>query len=784
MLRPAPITGVLLVLLGAAGISHGQPADRTFLAVPIAVQAPGLPETFVKAYHDGSVFWVDVAALLELVGFTVGVDGLVLSAADAERRFLLDYDARQLTVGDEPPLFLWSELHHSDGLFMVAVGSLKKFFGDDVTWDDARLVLRLSTAASHFATAALGPRRFLGGEVAGPLRFGLERRLVGGGVVSWHASSQWYRGRPLHHQASATYTLSALGGAVHGTVGTHGQSPAVSYTFARPRSVLLTRLEVGTQVVQGITRTGGVRISNQPLVSPHVQRTGTVRGRVEPHAVVEVLAAGQVTDRAQADGLGRYELRVPAYYGTTEAVVHVRPLGGLPSYERREYVLTTAALALHRRVYYDAAYGPEETVARVRYGITPRVTARAAGGTEGEYQLGITGSPLPSVVLSASAGWPLHLAAASGQLWSRGLRVHATYVSTDGSRTAQLAGSGQWRRWSGQMAGSSYQTAEGARTRQLAPSIAYYGRGGLSLRQQLQLADHDGVFRRTWRSALGYTRSAWGSGLHLALFARGGQELTTGGQLLVSFRQVFLGITADYTPATRALAGHITLQLRTPAGSVRSRMDSRGSHTHSGYGSVSVGPGVRLGAGGLDDAAALIRVFDDRNRNGRRDADDPILDEVEVHVWHAAQSRRADGAVRVSYLSPYTAYQVQLVEQSIRDPLLRPTTGYSFSFMADPGRTKLIDVPLQRLPLVRGRVHAAGLALSRLRVEILRGSETVATAPVYRDGGFAVRLEGGYYELRVVDVVDGAVRGTQPLEVPRSSSTLDVDVILINEPDQ
>ena len=541
--------------LAAVSVSHAQAPDRTFLAVPIAVQAPGMPETFVKAYHDGSLFWVDVVALLELVGYTVHTDDLMLTAMDATRRFLLDYGARQLTVGDEPPLFLWSELQHSDGLFLVAAGGLKKLFGDDVTWDDTRLALRLSTAAAHFETAALGPRRFLGGEVPGPLRFRLERRLLGGGAVSWHATSQWYRGRPLDNHASATYTLSALGGAVQGGLGTSGQAPSVSYAFARPSSVLLTRLEIGTQVVQGTARTGGLRVSNQPLVSPHVQRTGTVRGGAEPHAVVEVLAGGQVTDRTQADELGRYQLRVPAYYGTTEAVVRVRPLGGLPAYERHEYVLTTPALALHRRLNYDAAYGPEEAVARVRYGITPRVTARAAGGSEGEYQVGITGSPLPSVVLSASGGWPLHLAAASGQLWRRGLRVHATYSSTDDSQSAHLGAGGQWRRWSGQMVGSSYQAAGGVRSRQLSPALSYYGRAGFSLRQQVQLADRDGVVQTSWRSALGYTRSAWDAGLHLSLFARGAAEVTSGGQLLLSFRQVFLGVTAEYTPAVRALAG-------------------------------------------------------------------------------------------------------------------------------------------------------------------------------------------------------------------------------------
>ena len=764
--------------LASAAVGHAQAPDRTFLAVPIAVRAPSLSETFVKAYHDGALFWVDVAALMELVGYTVHVDGLVLTAMDATRRFRLDYKARQATVGDAPPVFLWSELQHSDDLFLLAVGGLKKVFGDDVTWDAAGLALRLSTAAEHFETAALGARRFLGGEAPGPLRFGLERRMLGGGVVSWHATSQWYRGRPLHNRASASYTLSALGGAVQGGVGTSGQTPSVSYTIVRPASLLLTRLELGTQVVQGGTRTEGVRVSNQPLVSPHVQRTGTVRGLAEPHSVVEVLAGGQVTDRAQADALGRYQLRVPAYYGTTEAVVRVRPLGGLPSYERREYVLTTPALALHRRLYYDAAYGPGEAVARVRYGITPRMTARAAGGSEGPYQLGLTGSPLSSIVLSASAGWPLHLAAASGQLWRPGLRVHANYVSADDSRSAQLGASGQWRRWSGQLTGSSSQVEGAPPSRQLSPALAYTGRGGISLRHQLQFTDRDGAFQTSWRSALGYTRSAWDAGLRLSLFARGAQKVTTGGQLLVSFRQAFLGVTAEYTPALRALAGYVTLQLRTPAGSLRSRMDSHGGHTHSGYGSVSVGPGIRFSDGALDDTGALVRVFDDRNRNGRRDAGDPILDDVAVQVWHATQSRRGDGAVRVSHLSPYTTYQVELVEQTIHDPLLRPATGYTFSFMADPGHTKHIDVPLQRLPLVRGHIQTGGLAPARLRVEVLRGAETVSSTPVYSDGGFVLRLEGGHYELRVVDVVDGVVLRAQPLDVPRSSGALDVDVIL------
>ena len=778
MLRPL-IFATCAIWMAAPATCYAQvpdPPTRTFLAAPISVRAPGL-ETFVKAYHDGERIYVDVEQMLTLLGFTVVRDGALLTAADAKRRFSLNYDRRSATLGSAPPVLLVDALQYSDGVYLVTVAGLRKVLDPDVTWDAARLTLRLSTSATRFSPAALGQRRFLGGEVPGPLLYGLDRRLVGGAVVAWQATSQWRRGRAFHNTAAATYTLNMLGGALQGAISTSAHGNNISYTHARPHSLLLTRVEVGTEAVRGVRRTRGVRMSNLPLVTPHVQRTSTVRGEVEPHAMVEVLAGGQVTDRTQADEIGRYRLRVPAYYGTTEVVTRVSPLGGIAPYERREYIFTTQALAAHKRLYYDAAYGEEDAHALIRYGVTPRVTAHGAWGGRSGYRVGLSASPAPSIVLDAEAGWPLHVAALSATWSRRGIRAHGAYASAQKAQHRQLGASAQWGRLGAHLTATAHHSAQGITSRQASSTASYHARSGVSLRQQLKVVADHGIVRTTWRSVLGFTRSTHSAGLHINAFAHDDGRVRAGGEVLIGYRRIFVGLNAAYTPSTRAIAGHVTVQVRTRAGTVRSYMDSQGAHTYTAHGTASVWPGVRFGDGASNDTAAILRVFRDRNRNGRKDPEDPILDDVDVDLWHATVARRGDGTLEATHLAPYAAYQVTIQERSIRDPLLRPAQGYTFSFIAAPGHTKLIDIALQRLPLVRGRVRTAALATSRLRVVALRGAEAVATAPVYRDGGFSLRLEGGAYLLRVEDVVEASVVVEQPLEVPRSARTLNVEII-------
>ena len=85
---------------------------------------------------------------------------------------------------------------------------------------------------------------------------------------------------------------------------------------------------------------------------------------------------------------------------------------------------------------------------------------------------------------------------------------------------------------------------------------------------------------------------------------------------------------------------------------------------------------------------------------------------------------------------------------------MTPATGYTFSFIADPGRTKIIDIPLQRMPMVTGTVRGMTISPSRLRLLVFQGDEQVEAADLYRDGGFTLLLPPGRYDLRLVDVLD------------------------------
>ena len=149
----------------------------------------------------------------------------------------------------------------------------------------------------------------------------------------------------------------------------------------------------------------------------------------------------------------------------------------------------------------------------------------------------------------------------------------------------------------------------------------------------------------------------------------------------------------------------------------------------------------------------MLRLFEDANGDGRYQASESVLPHIQAQLYHGGLERRPDGVLRASYLEPFGRYQVQILEQSIRDPYLRPATGYTFSFVADPGRTKNIDIPMQRVPLVRGSVRGLRRAPSRLKVHVLRGGLEAASAEVYRDGGFALRLEAGRYTVRLMDVI-------------------------------
>ena len=749
------------------------PDGKVYLEVPLMVQAPGF-HSVVRAYHDGERFFVDAALLFERLGYTVERQGLQLVASDVDRRFALDFALQEATRADGTTVSLDGDAHNSDRRYLLAIEALERLFHSDIFFDEARLSLQLSTVAEGFDTFALGPRAYMGSEVPGPLRFGRQRHLLGGVVASWYATRQWHTGRANYTDGNVHFATSMLGGSVRGSL---GNNPEATYLFDRPGRTRLTRLEVGRMASAGHQHVDAVRVSNLPLSSLHLQRTATLQGRAEPHAMVEVVTGGHVVDRTQVGQSGRYRLRVPAYYGTTESIVRVHPLGGAQPYEERHYFLATPSLAPPGRLYYDAVIGAGGAL-HARYGILPRLTARISGQHRGDFRTGVAASPVPFVVLSADVAWPLRLVQASAHLWHRHLSTEAAFTSEKGHAQGHLVVAGQWQRLSVQLTGSASRSRGGWAALRLAPSLSYHARGGMAARFQVQAARYGGLGTTLWNAAASKALAARRGGLQLGLFARGTRIVRSGGiEALLTMSHLSLGVMAAYDPTPRRLLAQVTLQVRTSALGIASRANTDGTHTHSAYGSINVGPDLRLTRALRDETAALLRPFEDLSGNGRLDPGEPLLPEVDVQLFHATLQRTSSGALRALYLEPYAAYQVQIIEQSIRDPWLRPTTGYSFSFIADPGRTKVVDIPLQRVPLVRGLVRSFERPASRLRVRALMDGMPVATAEVYRDGGFALRLAQGTYVLRLEDAVEETLLLQQPLVVPAGTRVMDVELV-------
>ena len=609
-------------------------------AVPLSVEAPGY-HGVVRAFHDGKAFYVDISGLFELLGFTVSRRGAVVEALDVSRRYVVDFGQ---AVERETGVSLSGQILLSGTQHLVTIEGLSRLFASDIHFEEARLSLRLSTAAERFNIDTVRKRTPLSSEAPGPVRFGRERPLWGGALTTYHLSWSTARGP----QGSIRFTGSVLGGALRGTV---GRASTYSYLFDRPASRSLTQVEIGrlhAPYFQELPALDALRLSNIPLVRRHLQRSTTYRGRTDPHALVEATVSGLVVDRAQADGKGRYSLVVPTQYGSTEVLLKTKPLAAATRIERR---LLFVSADLLDRIGSSLSYHGRR---------------------------GLSG----------------------------GVRVSSERFGQSGHAPHRVL---------------SYRLSAGQRA----------AAGGLTLFAQ-------------------------GLGNHVV------RECGVEGFWL--WRHVSVGLSVGHGTELSGFNASPSLRLDTTGVSIESR-HSRRTHTLAAFGTLDMGPRPRLLRGGGQESAAVLRIFEDEDGDGVFDANERIMPEVEAQIYHAGLRREKDGALSAAYLEPYAAYQVQIIERSIRDPNLSPQAGYSFSFIADPGRSKTIDIPLSRPLSIKGTIEGLRRAPSRVRVAVWQGGAQVRTADVYRDGGFFLRLTAGRYTLRLTDMLNGDVLGAQPLVV-------------------
>lgn len=250
--------------------------------------------------------------------------------------------------------------------------------------------------------------------------------------------------------------------------------------------------------------------------------------------------------------------------------------------------------------------------------------------------------------------------------------------------------------------------------------------GASAVPLRLQAAYDDQTVSR-WAGELQYARGLW--------FGAVGAERSS--------------ITGHY--ATRA-----RIQINTGWMWLSARSEMSGSevrHWQSARGTVSLGNGIALSSLHEENTEAVIRIFADTNLNGAMDPGEAVSYDALISVPERAPNRASSGVWRLLNLEPHATYTVTITRESIIDPNLHPATGYVFAFVAEPGRTRRIDIPLQPLPVLTGQVSGWPAAYELLK---LSASSEVHRLPIYSDGAFLAQLPPAEYEVLLKHRITGA----------------------------
>ena len=728
-------------LLTAPLADAARQPQTVLLEVPVMLEAPG-HSSMVRAWHDGADFYVDASALLRQLGYVITRSESHLTAQDAQHSYVVAC----ASLGAPE--------------CMVRPEVLAQAMGNQLFFDQERLHI-------HAASRAVDLKRTrTGGDSEIPLQFGRTRALWGGLMAHWELQNHSHA-----RAARVRLTSSALYGTLRVTL---DHAPSLTYAFDLPRSRWLTSAEIGRIA----PLQSWVRLSNRLLARRTVQRMATVTGAAAAHAFVEARLGQTVVDHAYADASGVYQLNIPARYGTSEVTIHERPLGGRPPSVSRYHWLTLSALEPPGRLHYDitlarSIHGAATSV-EARYGLRPRLTVHVEHTrtpTRTANTTGLLASLGALAAVNARLKWPESVATLGVRLWRPWIDVDLQLDTRTNGRMHASFSAGPV---GGLLSASRYAASAQHTYTSLHPSLWVHAGHRWSFRTAVH--SHAGSGQKRGQSW------AWDWRLSVARhFARARWSLQTGNRQVgglnafASFGRWSIGFTAawDRYAHTFVHATYIGINSSAARMIAQSRRGQRGFwHSQTVGGTLALGAGRVLFPSDYRHSAVLVRVYHDANGNGRRDPHERLLPQVQVQIHQAAFRREPDGAIYAAHLEPFGTYQVRILEASVRDPSLVPASGWEFAFLAEPGRTKVLNVAMQRLPHVAGQITGLDRPPSRLQVTG-QGFESV---PVYRDGGFELRLRPGAHTLSVQDVLTGKTLAEHTVTVRSGSSVVRIDL--------
>ena len=725
--------------------------------------------------------------------------------------FTIDPVKQIITLADKRYELPPKEMFKGEVDIYLSTEKFEEIFGIACTVNFNRLLIVAETKkelpALVHRKAALERTEMRGGPgvpVKYPLRYDLQRSLLGGAVMDYNVTASF---NGLSSQGTG-YTLTGggevAGGDIQGSlVGAQGQAP--SFSDVRWRYVVreddyFSSLKAG-QITTGsdfVPRITGVGVSNEPVEPRVMFNNYVVDGYTEPESDVELYLDDRLIDFQRTDAAGYYRFQFPLTYGTMRVAVKTfSKYGDINVNEKQIQIPFTfvpeGVLSYNLQAGKETNNAPQANDiyfgnTNLLYGASDWLTLN--GGFEGAskgtlrkpvFDGGFSSRLFSQYIVNVDAAPGAYYHADANALFASNAGVFVQYA--DNKLTDTLVGTTPQQ--NGNLAvylpltfissATGFRLSEeytaSASGKSLAPRFDLSTR----LSDMQLLLSYSEVMNGAAVHPLKFSGSGFLTTTAMYMLPRGSflpgflQALLLRGQATVdvrgktlqdatlqfskTFMQIFqfnLGFERNVALKSTSLEAGLIMDLNfTRTSSVLDQTNGSSTSRHSVYGSMAVDQNngklylsnrEEIDKGGLD-----VVLFVDNNGNGVYDAGDDLIPARGVKVDGTGKIEVGrDSIIHVSQLQSYFRHNLEVDRQQI-DPNLVPMDD-KFSFVVDPNEIKRIEIPFYRGGTISGTVYfdneGVRTPLSGIRM-IMQSTE----------GGFGDTLrtfaDGGFYAMNV-----------------------------------
>jgi predicted negative regulator of RcsB-dependent stress response len=564
----------------------------------------------------------------------------------------------------------------------------------------------------------------------------------------------------------------------------------------------ISTIQIGAVPIAGsLARTAfGVNISNNPVVPRRVLDLFAIEGFTTADSEVELLVAGQLVDFTRADELGYYRFNVPLSYGTVRIGIRIYTPQGEVLFEERQLQIPFTFVPRGLLTYNVQARmqrAPREDSsltllgrADVAYGLTNNITTKfgvnrvfdsisvayqpfvsASTRLFDQYLVNVDYIPNSQVRTSASVFYANNTAISIqyGNYFGQPVNDFVNTLLVRDLQVGyflpfQLFGKasgirfGYDRLW---LQNGETQRFQGDYNTRIGPLISRFNyreervkRDGLEQENQ-RLATVSltytiprkpgipvfvrGMFFRTQlrHDMKRFDATALGS-------FQFSQTVFKTGRFTVSFDRDFLN-------QNNRIQFGLLYDFQSFRSSSQLNVAQKAFDVQYGYSqnfSGSFGADLRNGMilptnrDQVGRAGVTVRTFIDANNNGIWDQGEEVIPATAIKLDQSANMiMGSDGLLRITQLQNYWTYRLTVDLRSLPDATLVPLKP-KFSFVADPNRFKLIDIPLYKTGTIEGVVYNEKIAgkpepQPGLRMALNRvGTEETETIRTFSDGTF------------------------------------------------